>query len=52
MGFNWFVQGMTAAELSKFTRSGGNLLGAYADEFLTDTWNRHCRLFTPVDSFH
>lgn len=52
MGFNWFVQGMSAAELFAFTRSGGNLLGAYADEFLTDTWNSHCRLFTPVDTFH
>ncbi|ALV46008.1 hypothetical protein MB46_11470 [Arthrobacter alpinus] len=52
MGFNWFVQGMTPAELFKFTRSGGNLLGAYADEFLTDTWNSYCRLFTPAGSFH
>ena len=52
MGFNWFVQGMSPAELFKFTRSGGNLLGAFADEFLTDTWNSHCRLFTPADSFH
>lgn len=46
MGFNWFVNGMTSAELYKFTRSGGNLLGAYADEFLTDTWNPHCSIFT------
>ncbi|WP_425860680.1 hypothetical protein [Arthrobacter sp. TWP1-1] len=52
MGFNWFVQGMSPAELFKFTRSGGNLLGAYADEFLTDTWNSHCQLFTPAESFH
>ncbi|MHA7271577.1 adenine nucleotide alpha hydrolase family protein [Arthrobacter sp. HLT1-20] len=52
MGFNWFVRGMSPAELFAFTRSGGNLLGAYADEFLTDTWNSHCRLFTPEDTFH
>ncbi|POH74584.1 hypothetical protein [Arthrobacter glacialis] len=52
MGFNWFVQGMSPAELFAYTRSGGNLLGAYADEFLTDTWNSHSRLFTPEDTFH
>lgn len=50
MGFNWFVSTKTPKELHKFTRNGGNLLGAYADEFLTDTWNSHCHLFTPADS--
>ncbi|MFQ4147221.1 hypothetical protein AAGW05_00750 [Arthrobacter sp. LAPM80] len=50
MGFNWFVSGMNQAELFKFTRNGGNLLGAYADEFLTDTWNEHCKIFTPPES--
>lgn len=50
MGFNWFVSGMSAAQLYKFTRSGGNLLGAYADEFLTDTWNNQCRIFTADDT--
>ncbi|WP_104089394.1 asparagine synthase-related protein [Arthrobacter sp. GMC3] len=48
MGFNWFATGMDSGELFKFTRSGGNLLGAYADEFLTDRWNSHCQLFTPA----
>lgn len=47
MGFNWFISGMTSSELFKYTLSGGNLLGAYADEFLTDTWNEHCKIFTP-----
>lgn len=46
MGFNWFVSGMTGQELYKFTRRGGNLLGAFADEFLTDSWNSHSNIFT------
>lgn len=47
MGFNWFVSHMSSVELHKFTRRGGNLLGAYAQEFLSDQWNSHCRLFSP-----
>lgn len=50
MGFNWFATGMDSKELFRYTRSGGNLLGAYADHFLTDTWNSHCQLFTPPQS--
>lgn len=46
MGFNWFVTGMNSSGLYKFTRLGGNLLGTYADAFLTDSWNSHCRIFT------
>lgn len=46
MGFNWFVSGKSESQLYKFTRSGGNLLGAYADEFLTDTWSSHCHIFS------
>lgn len=46
MGFHWFTTAKNPKELYRFTRSGGNLLGAYADEFLTDTWNSHCKLFT------
>lgn len=47
MGFNWFVPNMTTAELYRFNKRGGDLLGAYADAFLTDTWNSSCHLFGP-----
>ncbi|WP_125609606.1 hypothetical protein [Specibacter cremeus] len=48
MGFNWFVTGKSPAELYRYVLRGGTPLGEYADEFLMDTWNSHCRLFTPV----
>lgn len=52
MGLNWFATQRSAKSLNSFSRKGGNLLGAFADEFLIDHWNENTNVFTnkpPLD---